>query len=57
MLRHAFTFVDRVAFLVGPENYRSQKAVEKIGGVRKGSRKNSEGKDSVWFEITKSAFA
>jgi RimJ/RimL family protein N-acetyltransferase len=57
MLRHAFTFVDRVAFLVGPENYRSQKAVEKIGGVRKGLRRNSEGVDSVLLEITKSAFS
>lgn len=56
MLRHAFTFVDRVAFLVGPENYRSLKAVEKIGGVRKGSRRNSEGTDSVLLEITKSGF-
>jgi RimJ/RimL family protein N-acetyltransferase len=57
MLRHAFTFVDRVAFLVGPENYRSLKAVEKIGGVRKGLRRNSEGIDSVLLEITESAFA
>src|SRR5205823_4457282 len=38
MLRHAFRFVDRVLFLVGPQNLRSQKAVEKIGGVRVGSR-------------------
>ena len=37
MLRHAFRFVDRVVFLVGPENLRSQRAVEKIGGVRVGA--------------------
>src|SRR5438132_1249306 len=38
MLRHAFRFVDRVIFLVGPTNIRSQRAMEKIGGVRAGSR-------------------
>ena len=56
MLRHAFRFVDRVVFLVAPENVRSQKAVEKIGGVRVGSRVNSEGHDSVLFEMTAAAF-
>lgn len=33
MLDHAFKFVENVVFLIGPENLRSQKAVEKIGGV------------------------
>src|SRR5438477_3819046 len=33
MLRHAFNFVDRVIFLVGPQNWRSRRAVERIGGV------------------------
>jgi RimJ/RimL family protein N-acetyltransferase len=33
MLDHAFRFVERVVFLVGPTNVRSQKAMEKIGGV------------------------
>lgn len=32
MLGHAFQFVDRVLFIVGEENRRSQRAVEKIGG-------------------------
>jgi RimJ/RimL family protein N-acetyltransferase len=31
MLDHAFRFVDRVLFVVGEKNYRSQKALEKIG--------------------------
>ena len=57
MLRHAFRFVDRVVFLVAPENLRSQKAVEKIGGMRVGLRKNAEGLDSVLYEITAAAFA
>ena len=56
MLRHAFRFVERVVFLVGPENWRSQKAVEKIGGVRVGSRVNVEGREGVLFEMTKAAF-
>jgi len=33
MLDHAFRFVPRVVFLIDPENWRSRKAVEKIGGV------------------------
>jgi RimJ/RimL family protein N-acetyltransferase len=33
MLNYAFQFVDRVIFLVGIGNIRSQKAMEKIGGV------------------------
>jgi RimJ/RimL family protein N-acetyltransferase len=39
MLDHAFRFVDSVTFAVGTENWRSRKAVEKIGGVLRG-RKN-----------------
>lgn len=57
MLRHAFRFVSSVVFLVGPQNLRSQRAVEKIGGVRLGSRPNEEGRDSYVYRITASAFA
>jgi N-acetyltransferase len=56
MMRHAFQFVDRVVFLVGPENWRSRKAVEKIGGALVGSRLNVEGRDSVLYEITRAKF-
>lgn len=38
MLRHGFRFVERVVFVIGVTNFRSQKAVEKIGGVRVGRR-------------------
>lgn len=31
MLEHAFRFVDRVVFVVGEQNFRSQKALAKIG--------------------------
>lgn len=52
MVDHAFKFVRRVVFLVGPENIRSQRAMEKIGGVRAGTRVNAVGRDAVVFEIT-----
>lgn len=52
MLDHAFRFVKNVVFLIGPENIRSQKAVEKIGGVRIANRINSLGRDSVVYRIT-----
>lgn len=57
MLEHAFRFVESVVFLVGPENLRSRRAVEKIGGVLEGSRPNAVGRDSVVYRITASAFA
>lgn len=52
MLDHAFRFVERVVFLIGAENYRSQRAVEKIGGVRRGTRRDAKGEERVVFEIT-----
>jgi len=57
MLEHAFRFVRSVVFLVGPQNYRSQKAVEKIGGVRVGTTIDEKGRESVVFRITAPATA
>jgi RimJ/RimL family protein N-acetyltransferase len=54
MLQHAFRFVDRVIFLVGIQNIRSQRAVERIGAVRAGSRL-ADGVESVVYEITAAA--
>jgi RimJ/RimL family protein N-acetyltransferase len=51
MLRHAFRFVKSAVFLVGLHNARSQKAMEKIGGVREGSRRNAVGVESVVYRI------
>lgn len=51
MLNHAFQFVNSVIFLVGPQNYRSQRAVEKIGGVKVGTRLNERGRESIVFRI------
>lgn len=52
MLRHAFGFVDKVNFLVGTQNLRSQRAVEKIGAVRVGSRPDGAGNESFVYQIT-----
>jgi RimJ/RimL family protein N-acetyltransferase len=57
MLGHAFRFVKSVIFLVGPQNVRSQRAVEKIGGGRVGSRADESGRDSFVYQITASTFA
>jgi N-acetyltransferase len=54
MLRHAFKFVKRVVFLVNPQNIRSQRAVEKIGAVRAGSRPDGGGRDSFVYQISAS---
>ena len=35
MLTHAFQFVDTVIFMVGETNWRSQRAMEKIGGIKR----------------------
>jgi RimJ/RimL family protein N-acetyltransferase len=51
MLRHAFQFVNTVVFLVGPKNLRSQKAMEKIGGIRAGTRIDDTGRESFVYEI------
>jgi len=51
MLRHAFRFVRHVVFLVGPQNLRSQKAMEKIGGVRVEDRLNAAGRMNVVYQI------
>lgn len=54
MLDHAFTFVDAVVFWVGETNWRSRRAMEKIGGVlRPGlhTRASSGDRPHVIFEI------
>jgi N-acetyltransferase len=56
MLAHAFRFVETVVFRIGPQNYRSQRAVEKIGGVRIGTSTNAAGRESVVYRITAAVF-
>ena len=57
MLEHAFRFVSRVVFRVGVQNVRSQRAMEKIGGVRTGTRVDADGRESYVYEITAAIFA
>ncbi len=56
LLRHAFQFVDTVVFLVGMENMRSQRAMEKIGAVRAGTRIDNFGHERLLFKITSASF-
>ena len=59
MLDHAFTFVDTVVFWVGDENWRSQGAMTKIGGVKRDglfTRESSGAKPFFIFEIGKERY-
>jgi N-acetyltransferase len=59
MLDHAFSFVDTVIFWVGEENWRSQGAMTKIGGVKRDrlfTRELSGATPYFIFEITKSRY-
>ena len=56
MLRHALGFVNHVVLLVGPKNFRSRRAVEKIGGVEIGTRVDVNGKESVVYDIDAERF-
>jgi RimJ/RimL family protein N-acetyltransferase len=51
LLDHAFKFVSSVIFLVGRDNIRSQRSVEKIGAVRTGSRRDGTGRESFTYRI------
>ena len=57
MLAHAFRFVDNVIFLVDSKNVRSQRAMEKIGGVRAGIKSDPDGRESYIYRITRAAFS
>lgn len=57
MLDHAFRFVRTVVFLIGPHNMRSQRAIEKIGAIRAGSRPDSAGRESWVYRIDAEAWA
>ena len=51
MLRHAFAFVKEVVFVIGSQNLRSQRAIEKLGAVRTGSRRDAAGRESFVYTI------
>ncbi len=51
MLRHAFRFVKTVIFLVGPNNFRSQRALAKIGAIPAGSMLHPTRGENLVFKI------
>ena len=52
MLSHAFRYVRNVVFRVGIQNIRSQRAVEKLGAVRAGTKPGAAGHESFLYRIT-----
>lgn len=59
MLDHAFTFAQTVIFWVGETNWRSQRAVEKIGGVKRAgtfTRDAAGAAPHVVYELTKARY-
>jgi RimJ/RimL family protein N-acetyltransferase len=57
MLEHAFRWVKRIIFIIGPDNRRSQRAVEKIGGVYAGTTTDARGQARVVYELTPALYA
>ena len=53
MLEHAYQFVDSVLLIIGDTNIRSQKAAEKIGATRIGTRSDETMGTSFVYEILK----
>ncbi len=51
MLDHAFRFVERVVFVIGENNRRSRKAVEKIGGTLFHGPEKEPGRPDVFFVV------
>ena len=56
MLRHAFRFVDRVIFVIGATNFRSQRAMEKLGGIRAGSKFDEKNRENYIYQIAAATF-
>lgn len=56
MLRHAFRFVENVVFLIGPQNVRSQRAIERIGGMPVSTRPDGRGGISLVYRIRAADF-
>ncbi|HEY4735070.1 MAG TPA: GNAT family N-acetyltransferase [Gemmatimonadaceae bacterium] len=56
MLQHAFRFVDRVVFLIGPQNLRSRRAVEKLGATQIANRLDANGREVVAYQLSRQTF-
>lgn len=56
MLEHAFRFVERVIFVIGEENRRSRRAVEKIGAVLSADQEEVRGEKKVVYQLTRESY-
>ncbi len=56
MLAHAFQSVQRVIFIIGPDNHRSRRAVEKIGAAFAGTTRDARGRERVMYELTRAQY-
>lgn len=54
MITHALKFFDTILFPVDESNYRSQKAMEKIGGIKTGQfqKPKQDGSQRIVFIYT-----
>lgn len=57
MLDHAFRFVKHVVFLIGEDNRRSRRAVEKLGAERIENRIDAKGAERVVYRLTRDSVA
>ncbi len=57
MLEHAFKYVDNVIFRIGVQNFRSQRATEKIGASGTGVTEDAAGNESYVYRITRAEFS
>ena len=57
MLVHAFKFVENVIFMVNSNNLRSQKALEKIGALRVGTKTDPNGRENFIYRIRRDAWS
>jgi RimJ/RimL family protein N-acetyltransferase len=51
MITHAFRFVERVIFRIGPDNRRSRMAIERIGATEVGFLPDARGHSAVVYAI------
>ena len=49
MLDHIFAFADEVHFVIGPQNIRSQQAIQRVGGTLLGTRVVRGAENIVFF--------
>jgi RimJ/RimL family protein N-acetyltransferase len=56
MLENAFKGVERVIFIIGEENRRSRRAVEKIGAVLSTIELGARGANKVIYELTRARY-